>query len=291
VAAGGLIVAAPASGSGKTLVTAGLLRCLWRRGVPAAAAKAGPDFIDPTFHALAAGAPCRNLDVWGMRAATLAATVAELEAAAEIVLCEGVMGLFDGTGADGETGSTAELARVTGWPIVLVLDVRRQGASVAALLRGFAGHRPGTAPAAVIFNRVAGERHKAVLETAVTRWLPDLVVLGALPDDPALALSARHLGLVPAAENRADAAVIDRAADAIGAAFPLRDRHMRGRGGAVVVGGRRRRGRSRSERFAPRPGVRFDFPPDRPRRRAVTDPPMIEPHWRQELSPPGCFAS
>jgi cobyrinic acid a,c-diamide synthase len=221
VAAGGLIVAAPASGSGKTLVTAGLLRCLWRRGVPAAAAKAGPDFVDPTFHTLAGGAPCRNLDVWAMRAATFAATVAELEAAAEIVLCEGVMGLFDGTGADGETGSTAELARVTGWPIVLVVDVRRQGASVAALLRGFAGHRPGTAPAAVIFNRVAGERHKAVLETAVTRWLPDLVVLGALPDDPALALSARHLGLVPATENRAAAAVIDRAADAIGAALDI----------------------------------------------------------------------
>ncbi len=222
MAAGGLIFAAPASGSGKTLVTAGLLRCLRRRGVPAAAAKAGPDFVDPTFHALASGAPCRNLDLWAMRAATLAATVAELEAAAEIVLCEGVMGLFDGTGADGETGSTAELARVTGWPIVLVVDVRGQGASVAALLRGFAGHRPATAPAAVIFNRVAGERHKAVLETAVTRWLPDLVVLGALPDDPALALAARHLGLVPAAENgAAAAAVIDRAADAIGAALDI----------------------------------------------------------------------
>ena len=131
------------------------------------------------------------------------------------------MGLFDGTGADGETGSTAELARVTGWPIVLVVDARRQGASVAALLRGFAGHRPATAPAAVIFNRVAGGRHKAVLETAVTRRLPDLVVLGALPDDPALALAARHLGLVPAAENRAAAAVIDRAADAIGAALDI----------------------------------------------------------------------
>ena len=222
MAAGGLIFAAPASGSGKTLVTAGLLRCLRGRGVPAAAAKAGPDFVDPTFHALASGAPCRNLDLWAMRAATLAATVAELEAAAEIVLCEGVMGLFDGTGADGETGSTAELARVIGWPIVLVVDVRRQGASVAALLRGFAGHRPATAPAAVIFNRIAGERHKAVLETAVTRWLPDLVVLGALPDDPALALAARHLGLVPAAESgAAAAAVIDRAADAIGAALDI----------------------------------------------------------------------
>jgi cobyrinic acid a,c-diamide synthase len=221
VTAGGLILAAPASGSGKTLVTAGLVRCLRRRGVRVAAAKAGPDFIDPTFHALASGAPCRNLDVWAMREAMLGATVAGLEAAGEIVLCEGVMGLFDGTGADGERGSTAELARVTGWPIVLVVDVRGQGASVAALLRGFAGHRPGTAPAAVIFNRVAGDRHQAVLEAAVARHLPDLAVLGALPGDPALALPARHLGLVPATENRVTEAVIDRAAAAIGAALDI----------------------------------------------------------------------
>src|SRR5271163_3510954 len=87
----GLIVAAPASGSGKTLVTAGLLRHLRDRGVRVAAAKAGPDYIDPTFHARASGAPCVNLDPWAMRPATLAGLVAELESAAELVLCEGVM--------------------------------------------------------------------------------------------------------------------------------------------------------------------------------------------------------
>jgi cobyrinic acid a,c-diamide synthase len=221
VAAGGLIIAAPASGSGKTLVTAGLLRCLRRRGMRVAAAKAGPDFVDPTFHALASGATCRNLDAWAMREATLAATVARLEAAGEIVLCEGVMGLFDGTEADGESGSTAELARATGWPIVLVVDVRGQGASVAALLRGFVGHRKDAVPAAVIFNRVAGERHKRVLETAVARHLPDLVLLGALPADPALTLPARHLGLVPAAEHGAAEALIDRAAAATGTALDI----------------------------------------------------------------------
>jgi cobyrinic acid a,c-diamide synthase len=221
VATGGLIFAAPASGSGKTLITAGVLRCLRRRGLRVAAAKAGPDFIDPTLHALAGSAPCRNLDVWAMREATLAAIVARLEAAAEIVLCEGVMGLFDGTGVDGEGGSTAELAQVTGWPIVLVVDVRGQGASVAALLRGFAGHRPGTTPAAVIFNRVRGERHKAVLEAAVARQLADLAVLGGLSDDPDLALPARHLGLVPAAESGTAEAVIDRAAAGVGTALDL----------------------------------------------------------------------
>src|SRR5438552_557157 len=98
----GLIVAAPASGSGKTLVTAALLRLLRQGGVRVAAAKAGPDYIDPTFHAAASGGPCVNLDPWAMRPQTLGALVAGLERAADIVLCEGVMGLFDGTGPDGE---------------------------------------------------------------------------------------------------------------------------------------------------------------------------------------------
>ena len=130
----GLILAAPASGSGKTLIVAGLLRHLQQHGTRVRAAKAGPDYIDPTFHAAASGRPCVNLDLWGMRPATLSRLVAELEANAELVLCEGVMGLFDGTGANGEVGSTAALARMIGWPVVLVVDARRQGASAAALI-------------------------------------------------------------------------------------------------------------------------------------------------------------
>ena len=219
--AGGLILAAPASGSGKTLVTAGLLRHLRRRGVRVVAAKAGPDFIDPTFHALASGAPCINLDPWAMRPETLAGLVAGLEAAAEIVLCEGVMGLFDGTGADGEAGSTAELAQLTGWPVVLVVDARGQGASVAALLRGFANHRPELPLAGVIFNRVASERHRVLLAGAVRRHLPGLAILGALPADPALALPSRHLGLVPAGEIGEAERVIERAAEQVEASLDI----------------------------------------------------------------------
>ena len=151
----GLILAAPASGSGKTLIAAALLRYLRRRGVRVAAAKAGPDYIDPTFHAAASGTPCINLDPWAMRPATLAGLVAELEARADLVLCEGVMGLFDGTGPDGEAGSTAELARLTGWPVVLVVDARRQGASAAALIGGFVRHDPRLPLSGVVFNRVA----------------------------------------------------------------------------------------------------------------------------------------
>jgi cobyrinic acid a,c-diamide synthase len=217
----GLILAAPASGSGKTLVTAGLARHLIRRGVSIATAKSGPDFVDPTFHSAASGKPCLNLDVWGMRPATLGALIGELEAGADIVLCEGVMGLFDGTGHDGEAGSTAELARITGWPLVLVVDARGQGASVAALLRGFACHQPLVRFAGVIFNRVSSERHGALLAGAAARHLPGLACLGTLPADPGLALPSRHLGLVPADENGDADAVIERCAAHISASVDV----------------------------------------------------------------------
>jgi cobyrinic acid a,c-diamide synthase len=221
VTASGLIIAAPASGSGKTLVTAALLRHLRRQGVRVIAAKAGPDYIDPGFHRLASGRPCANLDCWAMRPSTLAAVVAGLDGCAELVLCEGVMGLFDGTGADGEAGSTAELARITGWPVVLVVDVRGQGASVAALLHGFVDHRPDISIVGVIFNRISSERHGALLAAAVARHLPDLVILGALAVDPALTLPSRHLGLVPASENAGAEAIIERATDRIGSSIDV----------------------------------------------------------------------
>lgn len=217
----GLILAAPASGSGKTVVTLGLLRHLRGRGLRVAAAKAGPDYIDPTFHAAASGGICRNLDLWAMRPATLRGLVGGLEADADIVLCEGVMGLFDGTGADGESGSTAELARLTGWPVVLVVDARRQGASAAALVAGFARHDPAVPLAGVVFNRVAGPRHRALLEAAVARHLPGLPCLGAVPQDPALVLPERHLGLVPAGEQPQAEAMIARAAVAVGTSIDV----------------------------------------------------------------------
>lgn len=197
----GLILAAPKSGSGKTLITAGLLRHLQNRGIKIASAKAGPDYIDPTFHALASNATGFNLDPWAMRRATLATLVAELEADAEIVLCEGVMGLFDGAGPDDEAGSTAALARFTAWPVVLVVDCSGQGASIAALVAGFARHDPEVPLAGVILNRVASARHRALLTEVIARHLPDLPVLGAIRQDKTLTITSRHLGLVPAEEN------------------------------------------------------------------------------------------
>lgn len=215
----GMILAAPASGSGKTLVTAGLLRHLRQCGIRVAAAKAGPDYIDPTFHARASGAPCLNLDPWAMRPATLAGLVRNLESTAELVLCEGVMGLFDGTGLGGEAGSTAELAHITGWPVVLVVDASGQGASIAAMVAGFARHDPRVPLAGVILNRVASPRHRALLSEAIARHMPDLPVLGILPRDPSLALAARHLGLVPAGETQDAETLIDRAATQVATDF------------------------------------------------------------------------
>ena len=209
---GGIILAAPKSGSGKTLIAAALLRQLRDRGIHVAAGKCGPDYVDPTFHALASGRPCVNLDPWAMRPDALGALVVGLERSAELVVCEGVMGLFDGAGPDGESGSTAELARLTGWPVVLVVDAGGQGASVAAMVAGFARHDPQVPLAGVILNRVASPRHRALLSEAIARHVPDVPVLGSVPSEDSVVLTSRHLGLVPAAEVCEVEALLDRAA-------------------------------------------------------------------------------
>jgi cobyrinic acid a,c-diamide synthase len=236
----GLILAAPSSGSGKTVLTAGLLRHLRRRGMAVAAAKAGPDYIDPTFHTAASGRHCVNLDIWAMRPATIAGLVGGLEADAELVLCEGVMGLFDGTGPDGETGSTAALAHCTGWPVVLVVDARGQGASAAALVAGFARHDPALPLAGIVFNQVSGPRHQAILRAALARHLPGLPCLGYMPQQVGLVLPERHLGLVPAGEATEGQAVIERAATAVESALDIEGliglaRPLRLRGAAPTV--------------------------------------------------------
>ncbi len=195
--ASGVILAAPASGSGKTVLCAGLLAHFRERGLAARAFKAGPDYIDPGFHRMATGHDCVNLDPWGMRPETLSRRLTGLAAGADLVVGEGAMGLFDGA-RDG-TGSTADLAARLGLPVVLVVDTRGQGASVAALAEGFAGHRPDVTVAGIILNRVAGAVHEGLLRAALdARSVP---VLGAVPRDEALSLPSRHLGLVQACES------------------------------------------------------------------------------------------
>lgn len=209
----GLLIAAPASGSGKTVVTLALLRHLRARGITAASIKTGPDYIDPAFHSHASGRPCLNLDSWAMRRATLASLVARASADAELVVGEGVMGLFDG--APGGAGSTAELAQLTGWPVVLVVDARGMAASAGALLAGFHRFHPEVRPAAVIFNRVGGPGHIRILHEAAAPL--GLKVLGCLPRSDKLALPERHLGLVQAAEHAGLDRFLDCAAELVGA--------------------------------------------------------------------------
>ncbi len=217
----GLILAAAASHSGKTTLTLALLRHLRRLGRAVASAKAGPDYIDPAFHAAASGLPCLNLDAWAMRHETIAALVAVLEREADVVLCEGAMGLFDGAGSAGR-GSTADLAAITGWPVVLIVDVAGQSGSAAALLRGFTTHRPDVPVAGVIFNRVGGPRHAAILESTVRTALPNLPILGHVPRYPDLALPERHLGLVQAVEHPDLDRFLDRAAELVAAAIDIK---------------------------------------------------------------------
>ncbi|HEY3918553.1 MAG TPA: cobyrinate a,c-diamide synthase [Stellaceae bacterium] len=198
----GLIIAAPRSSSGKTAITLGLVRRLRDDGLRVAAAKAGPDYIDPTYLAAASGLACRNLDPWAMRPETLAGQIGAPARDADLVICEGVMGLFDGAGRD-STGSTADLAALTGWPVILVVDAEGQGASIAALVEGFARHRRDVPIAGVILNRVASARHAAILRDALAHALPEMKILGSVPRTAALDLPSRHLGLVPAGEWQA----------------------------------------------------------------------------------------
>ena len=227
----GLIIAAPHSGAGKTTVTLAILAALARRGIAVRAAKAGPDYIDPAFHAAATGAPSVNLDSWAMPRPLLDALAMQASGNADVFVIEGVMGLFDGgAGTAGRSGTTADLAAHFRLPVVLVLDVARQAQSAAAVVRGFATHDPAVRIAGVILNRTASEKHRALIADAIAAL--GIPVLGAVPREAALALPERHLGLVQAGEHADLNALIDRLAamaerhlalDAIvAAAAPLR---------------------------------------------------------------------
>jgi cobyrinic acid a,c-diamide synthase len=210
--ASGLIVAAPRSGSGKTTVTLGLLAALRRRGIAVRAGKAGPDYIDPAFHAAATGAASVNLDSWAMPLGLLDALAGEVAQSAELFVVEGVMGLFDGVaGAPGRMGTTADLATRLRLPVLLVLGVSGQSQTAAAVVRGLAWHDRDVRIAGVVLNRVSSERHRVLVEDAINAV--GIPVLGAVPRDTALTMPERHLGLVQAQEHGDLAARLDRLAD------------------------------------------------------------------------------
>ncbi len=213
----GLVIAAPASGAGKTLVTLGVLRALARRGIAVASAKSGPDYIDPRFHEAASGRACFNLDCWAMREELVTGLAQQCAGEAELLLIEGVMGLFDG--AVGGGGSTADLAAALRLPVVLVIDAQRQGLSAAALVKGFAEFRDDCHIAGVIFNRVASVHHADIVTKAVKSL--GINVLGAVPETDEIAVPSRHLGLVQASEHAALETFLGRAGDVLEKAVDL----------------------------------------------------------------------
>lgn len=196
----GLIIAAAASASGKSTLTMGLLRALHRRGVGVQPFKCGPDYIDPAFHAAACGRTSYNLDVWAMRPAFIEQLIMRAASGADLCIAEGVMGLFDGAKGPGKTGtgSTADFAMLSGWPVVLVLDVAAQAETAAAVTLGMHTYRKGLPIAGVILNRVGGPGHIAMVAEAIANL--DIPVIGAIPRTGDAQLGSRHLGLVQAQE-------------------------------------------------------------------------------------------
>lgn len=213
----GLIIAAPRSGSGKTTITLGLLAALRMSGRVVAPAKTGPDYIDPAFLARAALREAVNLDPWSMSAARLKSLAATQSTGADLLLVEGVMGLFDG--AADHTGSTADLAELLELPVILVVDATSQSQSVAPLVAGFANWRPGVRIAGTILNRVASMKHERMLLDALTAT--GIPCLGAIPRDAALVLPERHLGLVLPGEVAAFDTFLAAAAEAVASYIDL----------------------------------------------------------------------
>ncbi|HFC05324.1 MAG TPA: cobyrinate a,c-diamide synthase, partial [Rhizobiales bacterium] len=207
--ANAIIIAAPSSGSGKTVVTLSLLAGLRQNGIKVASAKIGPDYIDPCFHSESSGRPCLNLDQWAMRPQTIASNLQILSADADLIVIEGVMGLFDGP--ETGKGSTADLAAKLGLPVILVVNCSHQAQSIAALVKGFAELRTDINLAGVILNWVSSERHTRLLKDAVESL--GIKVIGAVPRVSDLQLPSRHLGLVQAHEHPEIKQFVDRAGE------------------------------------------------------------------------------
>jgi len=197
-----IVIAAPASGNGKTTVATGIMAALTARGLSVSPHKVGPDYIDPTYHAIATGRPGRNLDpylVGSERIAPLFLRGVSTPQRADIAVIEGVMGLYDGAVGRGEFASTAHVAKLLTAPILLVVDAASQGRSVAALVKGFANFDADLRIGGVVLNRVGSDRHESVLRTALAEV--GIPVFGALARNESISAPSRHLGLIPVGER------------------------------------------------------------------------------------------
>jgi cobyrinic acid a,c-diamide synthase len=194
-----LVIAAPMSGSGKTTVTTALIAAFVARGLRVAPFKVGPDYIDPTYHSLAAGRPAHNLDSWMLAPEQVAELFGRAARDVDLALIEGVMGLFDGFSGGDDTGSTAHVARILDAPVLLVLDASAMARSAAAIVRGMRDFDPRVRIAAVLSNRVGGAAHAQLVKDAIESAV-GIPVVGYIERDETLNLPERHLGLVPTLE-------------------------------------------------------------------------------------------
>lgn len=217
---GRLVIAGTHSGAGKTTVASGVMAALSRAGHTVAPFKVGPDFIDPSYHRLACGRPGRNLDAFLSGPELIAPLALHGARGADLAIVEGVMGLFDGASGSGELASTAQVAKLLGAPVVLVVDASAMARSVGAIVHGFATFDPGLRLGGVVLNRVASDWHEELLREAIAPT--GIPVLGVLRRNADLAVPERHLGLVPAVEREAHARrTLDRLAATVAAEIDL----------------------------------------------------------------------
>jgi cobyrinic acid a,c-diamide synthase len=232
-----LVIAGTSSGAGKTTVATGLLSALAARGVRATGAKVGPDFIDPSYHALATGRPGRNLDAFLSGPELVAPLFRHGSQGAEVGVVEGVMGLYDGASGRGELASTAHVAKLLRAPVVLVVDAAAMARSVAAIVHGYASFDPDVRVAGVVLNRVGSPWHATLLREALEPLA--VPVLGAVPRDAGIETPERHLGLVPVAEREAHArAAIERLGEIVATHCDLPGLLALGRSAPQVAGER-----------------------------------------------------
>ena len=195
----GLLISAPASGTGKTTLTLGLARAFRDRGLVVQSFKSGPDYVDPAFHRAATGRASFNLDTWAMAPGMISGLLQKSHGA-DLILAEGSMGLHDGVAVQGEigTGASADLAILLNWPVILVIDVSGQAQTAAAVAAGLASYRKGLTLAGVVLNRTASPRHERLVRAGMAS--AGIKVFGALPRHAAIQMPERHLGLVQAEE-------------------------------------------------------------------------------------------